>query len=186
MGIKIRGRLHNGRTLNIELPESLRGRYSEFPPRSANARITVDRNIAATRRGVVPMDFASPFFQDLIEKAQSPDFGGEYACMPAPKSGTLGLYKIRWQDDQGMPRWDALIPIFLDEKGRSISNPAFFRSLLTEGGSGLAPRDARISRKGRLNALNQKAHDELAARCSTLRHPNDVVLLATADLKALD
>ena len=110
MGIGIQGRLHNGKTLEIELPENLRGRYSEFPPRSAHARITVDRDIAATRSNVVPMDFASPFFQDLIEKAQSPDFGGEYACLPAPQNGVLGLYKIRWQDDQGMPRWDALIP----------------------------------------------------------------------------
>lgn len=183
-GIAVRNRLHNGRTLEIELPENLRGQYSEFPPRGAYARITVDREVAGSRSNVVPMDFASPFFQDLIEKAQSPDFGGEYTCLPAPRNGTLGLYKIRWQDDQGMPRWDALIPILLTEKGRCISNPEFFNSLLTASGMMPNPKDNSDDRKRRLDALSQKAHDELAARCSLLRHPNDVVLLAMADLRS--
>ena len=101
MGIKVLSRQHNGRTLEIELPENLRGQYSEFPPRGAFTRITVDRQVAARLTDVAPMDFASRFFQDLIEKAQSPDFGGEYARLPAPQNGSLGLYQIRWQDDQG-------------------------------------------------------------------------------------
>ena len=91
MNIDVRSRLHNGRTLEIELPEELRGQYSEFPPRGAFARITVDRRVATSLSDVVPMDFASPFFQDLIETAQSPGFGGEYASLPATQNGTLGL-----------------------------------------------------------------------------------------------
>ena len=184
MGIKVLSRQHNGRTLEIELPENLRGQYSEFPPRGAFTRITVDRQAAARLTDVVPMDFASPFFQDLIEKAQSPDFGGEYSCLPAPQNGVLGLYKIRWQDDQGMPRWDALIPIFLAERGPPTANPEFFNSLLSASGAMPTPKDEPDHRKKRLEALTKKAHDELAARCSVLRHPNDVVLLAAADLKA--
>ncbi len=76
MGIRVRSRLHNGKTLEVELPEDLRGQYSEFPPRGAYVRITVDRGVAASLSNVVPMDFASPFFLDLIEKAQSTEFGG--------------------------------------------------------------------------------------------------------------
>ncbi len=186
MDVAVRSRLHNGKTLEIELPENLRGQYSEFPPRGAYARITVDRDVAANLSNVAPMDFASPFFQDLIEKAQSPDFGGEYACLPAPENGTLALYKIRWQDDQGMPRWDALIPIFLTERGRTTSNPEFFNSLLTDNGATPEPEDSADHRKRRLDSLNQTAHDQLATRCSLLRHPNDVVLLAMADLMARD
>ena len=156
MGIKILGRQHNGRTLEIELPENLRGQYSEFPPRSAHARITVDREVAARLSDVAPMDFASPFFQYLIEKAQSPDFGGEYACLPAPQSGVLALYKIRWQDDQGMPRWDALIPIFLVERGPPTANPEFFNSLLSASGALPIPKDEPDHRKKRLEGLNPK------------------------------
>ena len=182
--INVRGRLHNGRTLEIELPEDLRGQYSEFPRRGAYARITVDRAVAASRSDVVPMDFASPFFQDLIEKAQSPEFGGEYASLPAPQNGTLGLFKIRWQDDQGMPRWDALIPILLTDENSSTSNPSFFNSLLASGGGAPVPEDSSQSRKGRHDKLMDLAHGELATRCSLLRHPNDVVLLGMADLIA--
>ena len=182
MNVSIRGRLHNGRTLEIELPENLRGQYSEFPPRGAFAQITVDRNVATTRSNVIPMDFASPFFQYLIEKAQSPEFGGEYACLPAPERGTLGLFKIRWQDDQGAPRWDALIPILLTDEKLPTSNPSFFSSLLTDSGRMPIPQDSPQSRKNRLDALINGAHEELATRCSLLRHPNDVVLLALADL----
>ena len=182
MNITVRNRLHNGRTLEIELPEDLRGQYSEFPPRGAYTQITVDRGVAAIRSNVAPMDFASPFFQDLIEKAQSPEFGGEYASLPAPQTGTLGLFKIRWQDDQGMPRWDALIPIFVTEHGSPTSNPRFFNTLLTSGGDAPVPEDSPQSRKGPYSKLIKFAHGELAARCSLLRHPNDVVLLAMADL----
>ncbi len=183
VGIRVRNRIHNGKTLEVELPADLRGRYSEFPPRGAYARITVDREVAANSANVVPMDFASPFFLDLIEKAQSPEFGGEYACLPSPKSGTLALYKMRWQDDQGLPRWDALVPIHLTERGNAISNPDFFNDLLTGGGQMPIPAISGQRRMKQLDALSQKAHDELAARCSPLRHPNDVVLLAAADLR---
>ena len=183
MDVSVRGRIHNGRTLDIELPENLRGKYSEFPPRGAFARVTVDRAVATTRANVAPMDFASPFFLDLIEKAQSPEFGGEYACLPAMQGGTLGLFKIRWQDDQGIPRWDALIPILLTAKKQLTVNPTFFNSLLKDSESMPVPNDTPQSRKGRLEVLIGQAHEELANRCSMLRHPNDVVLLAIADLE---
>ena len=186
MGIRVRGRIHNGRTLEIELPDELRGVYSEFPPRSARTRITVDRNVGMRLRDVATMDFASPFFLTLIEKAQSPDFGGEYASLPASgnaRSGALGLYKIRWQDDQGVPRWETLLPIFQPERGNAISNPDFFGELLTGDSTPAGSIEAARSDRGKaLGALTKKANDELAARCSILRHPNDVVLLAAADL----
>ena len=185
MGIKILGRQHNGRTMEIELPENLRGQYSEFPPRSPRARITVDRRIATRLSDVASMDFSSPFFQGLIEKAQSPDFGGEYARLPAPQNGSLGLYKIRWQDDQGVPRWDALIPVFYGEDGYCVSNPEFFNRLLTDTDNMPNPVSNASDRMERLQAIEQQAHAELAARCSTLRHPNDVVLLASADVGKL-
>ena len=184
--IVIRNRLHNGLTLEIELPEEMRGRYSEFRERATVVRITTDRHIALRDSRTVPMDFASPFFRDLIEFAMSPEFKGEYASFLGPDAGTLGLYKIRWQDDQGMPRWDALIPIFLKEgEQQSISNPDFFGSLLVERtkGSGSLINSDSSERNGRLKTLNNFANHELASRCTALRHPNDIVLLATADLQ---
>ncbi len=104
-GFTIRNRLHNGRTLEIQLPEDMKGRYSEFPERATVVRATTDRRIALRDSRVVPMDFASPFFRDLIDFAKSPEFEGEYAHLRGPETGALGLYKVRWQNDQGIPRW---------------------------------------------------------------------------------
>ena len=187
--ITVRNRLHNGRTLEIQLPDEMRGRYSEFPPRSTVVRVTVDRQIAIRRQNVVPMDFASPFFWNLVESAKSPEFMGDYASLLGPESGTLALYKIRWQNDQGVPRWEALIPIFLkDGAARAVSNPDFFGSLLrSEAVSCELPiTDTPDARRRRLKIAGSQANSELADRCSTLRHPNDVVLIAAADIVAAE
>ena len=185
-GIAIRDRLHNERTLEIQLPEDLRGRYSEFPGRATVVRVTVDRQIATRGPGAVPMDFASPFFRDLINFAKSPEFRGEYASMIGPVSGALALYKIRWQNDQGIPRWEALVPVFMKEDERqAISNPEFFGSLLAEPARvwTISYTEDSSVRQDRLKGLEKIAHAELASRCTVLRHPNDIVLLATADMR---
>ena len=184
-GIPIRNRFHNGRTLEIELPEDMRGRYSEFRTRATFELVTVDRQLASRRQNVVPMDFASPFFRDLIEFAKSPEFKGEYASIAGPWSGALALYKIRWQNDQGVPRWDALTPIFLEDgRERAIANPDFFGSLL-RGKAVSANRDDSKPpgvRRAALKLMKARTEAELAGRCSEFRHPNDVALLATADI----
>ena len=187
--IRIRDRLYNGRVLELELPDALRGRFSEFPARAAVVRVTADRQLAMRLSNVVPMDFKSVFFSYLIEFAKSPEFKGEYATIPGPESGTLGLYKLRWQNDQGVPREEALLPVFLPEKGQdATANPSFFGSLLVEAAErSVQPDSPKIDvRRNILKVLDNLAHAELAGRCTTLRHPNDVVLLATADLVEID
>ena len=185
-GFRIRDRLHNGRVLEVELPEEMRGRYSEFGARTV-LRVTVDRRLATRDERNVSMDFASVFFSDLIEFAKSPEFGGEYASMRASQAGTLGVYRIRWQNDQGLPRWDMLVPVFLPTDGSAaVANPDFFGSLLHESEGGAdRPMPAAPARDYRREALERMEHcagGELRGRCTALRHPNDVVLLASADL----
>ena len=185
VGVRIRDRSYNGRVLELELPEEMRGRFSEFPERATFVRVTVDRQLAVRNSRLVPMDFASVFFSELIETAKSPQFKGEYASMPGPEPGTLGIYKIRWQNDQGVPRWEALLPIFLPKDGQQeIINPDFFGSLLIKPVEHHAqPSTANTEERQKLlKRLEQRAHAELASRCTALRHPNDIVLLATADL----
>ena len=188
-GIRIRDRLYNGRVLELELPQDMRGRFSEFQARATVVRVTADRQLAMRLRNVVPMDFKSNFFSHLIEFAKSPEFKGEFASLHGPESGTLGLYKLRWQNDQGLPREEALLPVFVPEGSQeSTTNPHFFGSLLFE------PKESHIEphslsmdkRRNILKLLDSSAHAELSGRCTRLRHPNDVVLLATADLTAAD
>ena len=187
-GVRIRERLHNGRLLEIELPEDMRGRYSEFGGRTV-ARITVDRRLAMRSERTISMDFASVFFCELIEYAKSPEFGGEYASIRGLEEGALGIYRIRWQNDQGMPRWEMLLPVFLPrEQEIAQSNPEFFGSLLvaselpTEVPKAL--KDGFDARGIMLEKLRECASSVLGERCSLLRHPNDVALLAAADLQA--
>ncbi len=184
-GIKVRQRLYEGRVLELELPEEMQGRYSEFPMRRTVVRVTVDRQLAIRNPQVVPMDFASVFFLDLIEFAKSPDFKGEYACLSGPEAGAIGVYKIRWQNDQGTPRWEALLPVFLPEGAQGpVPNPGFFGTLLAnEAIPASRPYPVeRRERQGALEALKSRADAELANQCTRLRHPNDIVLLAAADL----
>ena len=185
LGVRIRSRRYDGRVLELELPEHMRGGFSEFPERATYVDITVDRRLAVCNPGLVPMDFASVFFCELIESAKSPDFKGEFARLVGPKPGTIGIYKVRWQNDQGVPRWETLLPVFLPEGGQSaIPNPDFFGSIL------LGPAESQLAqqitshseRREALKLLAKCAHTELARGCNALRHPNDVVLLAVADI----
>ena len=182
LDIAIRERLYNGRVLELELPEGLRGQFSEFPQRASVVRVTVDRQLAMRDSRLVSMDFYSPFFRMLIEYAKSSDFKGEYTGLSYPVSGTLGIYKLRWQNDQGIPRWEALVPIFLPQGGgESTTHPSFFANLLLETKDFIYPV-MPSDRNEALARLEECASAELAAACTTLRHPNDLVLVAAADL----
>ena len=182
-GVRIRERLHNGRVLELELPEEMRGRYSEFGGRTV-VRVTVDRRLAIRDERNVSMDFASVFFSDLIEYAKSPEFGGEHASLAAPQSGVLGIYRVRWQNDQGLPRWEMLVPVFLPAGGGAPqTNPEFYGSLLHAAESpDTLDRQTVAERRGKVKLLDVCAATVLAERCTPLRHPNDIVLLAVADL----
>ncbi len=184
-GIDIRARVHDGLTLEIGLPEGMRGRYAEFPERATFVRVTVDRRIAQRDSRVVAMDFASSFFNDLVEFAKSPAFNGQYAKLKGAESGTLALYKMRWQSDQGIPRWEAVIPIFLNSgKEDAVVEPSMFEQMVVRRSVECSECDLddTETRKQRLSVIKEAADNELARRCTELRHPNDVILLAAADI----
>ena len=188
-GIQIRNRLHNGQTLEIQLPEELRGQFSDFPKRATIVSVTVDRQLVTRRRhsDIFPMDFASEFFSWLIDFAKSPGFRGEYASLVGPESGTLALYKIRWQNDQGIPQEEELLSVFLPKDGQeAIANPDLFRSVLVgqEDNSYKTYVANSVERHELLDLLRERANAEIAGRRTKLRHPNDIVLLAAADLAA--
>ena len=186
----VRNQLYGGKVLELELPADLRSKFAEFGNRTV-VRVTVDRQLARNVKSdppVCPMDFASEFFNDLIDFAQSPQFKGEYATLSGPESGILGLYRLRWQNDQGEPQGDELLPVFLPESGGlPVANPGFFASLLVNAGQSqtLSATGSPSERKRRMERLRHKADAELANRCTEFRHPNDLVLLATADITAV-
>ena len=184
-GVQVRGRRYDGRVLELQLPEEMRGMFAEFPERATVVDVTVDRQLAIRNPNLVSMDFASPFFQYLIDFAKSNEFDGEFARLVGPETGTLALYQLRWQNDQGRTRWEAVMPVFLPARSKAASaNPSFFRSLLVDSQEAASPvvgvtRDARADR---INRVDDCADEGLERGCSALRHPNGVTLLATADV----
>ncbi len=183
-GIQIRNRRYRGQVLELELPSNLRGFYSEFGMRSV-VRVTAYRDRARSLIDVVPMDFKSPFFKSLIDCARSPEFQGEYASIVGPKRGALALYKLRWQTDQGMPTEERLQSVFLPAGSQQPQiDPDFFGELLSnQATAGTIPEQVdHKKRQTALKLLDDRADAQLAERCTALRHPNDVILLAAADL----
>ena len=191
-GVCIRSRRYGGRVLELELPEDLHRAYAEFGEHTV-VQITTDRTLAVRNSSLVSMDFASSFFSGLIEFAKSPEFGGEYAAVKSHRDGVLGLYKVRWQNDQGVPRWEALVPVFRPRgEERTEIDPGFLGNLLVEkqqvsnDHADEVVSDDGTQRMKALAEINDRADEELARRCTALRHPNDVVLLAAADVLAQD
>ena len=188
--VRVRNQLYGGKVLELELPSEMRNKFAEFGTRTV-VRVTVDRQLARNVKSdppVCPMDFASEFFNDLIYFAQSPRFKGEYAALSGPEPGILGLFRLRWQNDQGEPQGDELLPVFLPENTEApTANPGFFADLLVNAQQSQTPSltGNPSERKRRMERLHQKADRELAARCTEFRHPNDLVLLATADLTSV-
>ncbi|MDE2778436.1 MAG: DEAD/DEAH box helicase [Chloroflexota bacterium] len=184
--IRLRQEMYSGRVLELELPAEMRGSYSEFPLRATVVRVSADRSLAAQRPDIALMDFASAFFAELIEFAKSPSFGGESATFGGPVPGVLNLYKVRWQDDQGVPKWEALLPTFLpDGSNKAIPYADFFRTLLLdERDKATSLASDTFANQMTRRLLDECADNELASQCTALRHPNDTVLLASATLTA--
>ena len=178
--IAISQRMYGGQVLELELPAELQGQYSEFG-NSRIVRVTASRQPETRRARAAPMDFASPFFIDLIDAAKSPAFRGDQTGMTGPQPGVLGIYQLRWENDQGVPKEEQLLPVFLPAGARQCGiNPAFFADLLTSPPVS-APPDAASLRNAQ-PLLHQRADAELARRCTALRYPNDSVLVALAHI----
>lgn len=181
--IRIRERLYGGRVMELELPPEMRGQFSEFG-NSTVVRVTASRGPQLRRARAVPMDFASAFFTDLIAFAEAPEFKGEQAGLIGPSNGTLAIYKLRWQNDQGVPNEEQLLPVFLPEDSQQCNiNPDFFTDLLATPAVSSAPFSL-TSQQRIQQLLQERANNELARRCTELRHPNDIVLLGIANITA--
>ena len=187
--INVRQRMYGGTVLEIELPDDLTERFSEFSNRRV-VRISPHRERSLSLNNVAQMDFESPFFRLLIDEAKSPEFGGEYASVIGDQSGAFALFKLRWNNDQGEPRWQALYPVFIPNSADATGDQAIelYRELL-RGTANSPPTSQHETSETRLNVvgdLQARADLELSARRSNLRYPGGIVLLAAADIVSED
>ena len=186
VGARVEAESHEGRILDVRLPERLRGRFSEFGQRTV-VRVTTDRRMAQRFSNLVLLDFEAEFFQFLIGEAKSQDFDGVYASVHAPSGerGTLAAYKLRWQNDQGDPLMEELITLFCDGEERVTTNPPFFVEWIESTPEAAPlPSSDRSARTTHLDTIEASAHRRLATESTRFKHPNGFVQLAGADFRS--
>lgn len=185
IGAGIERETHDGRVLEIRLPEEQRGVHPEFGQRTV-VRVSTDRRLAQRLGDVLLLDFESAFFRHLIERAQSQKFDGLYASMDVGSGvrGALAAFKVRWQNDQGEPLTEEFLPVFLGADGRTEINPPFLAALLMDGAVSVpAPNGPRQERDQTFQLLVDRANRRLAEESTRFKHPNGLVYLAAADCR---
>jgi hypothetical protein len=186
LGVEIIGALHNGRMLDIRLPEALKGRFAEFGQRTV-LRLTADRSLARNARDACLLDFESEFFQWLIERAKEHSFDGLYASVAAEadQRGVLAGFLVRWQNDQGEPTTQEFLPIMCGAvSGARVHPESLGQWFSCPAVAAPVPKEGLSERRAHLDAAGARAERYLAEKCSRFNHPNGLVLLAAADLRA--
>ncbi len=133
LGARVRSQLRGGRVLEVELPEGLVGRFSEFGRRQIIS-VSADPSLARRLRDVFPLDFEGGLVRLMVDAAKSRRFDGLYAAATGdPGFAALGVYHLRWQDLEGQLLEDELVPIAIDTEGGDsrLSDDAFGVLLLT-------------------------------------------------------
>ena len=185
LDIRVEAELHDGDVLEVRLPDCMRGRFAEFGQRTV-VRISTDRRTVRGTRGVVLLDFETPFFQHLIELAKSQQFDGFYAAVEPSSSelGVLAAVKLRWQDDQGEPLTEDFVIFFSDASGIVQANPPFIAHwLVSPLVAATLPKVERGERRKAFNRILVAASERLLAESTRFKHPNGLVPLASADCK---
>jgi superfamily II DNA or RNA helicase len=180
--IRLEAETHEGRILELRLPEELRGKYPEFHQRTV-VRVTSDRSLAQRISDVHLLDFENSLFRDLIQYAQSPGFGGTHAiiAMNELPSGVLSAHRLRWHNDQGDPLVDELLVGHSDIYSNVIINPPSLLAWIR--GEGVNMREPILSAKDRertLTTIRMAAEARLGSESSRFKHPNSLILLAAA------
>ena len=183
VGAEVESESHRGEVLHVRLPEELRGEFQEFGQRTV-VRMTTSRRAAQRLRDVALLDFEAEFFKHLIAVATSQGFDGIYASVSTPsgEEGTMAVYALRWQNDQGDALSEELVTVFRDGSGELVGNPAFLVKWI-ESAPIAAPisRGDRTRRAGDFDAMEEYAHRLLSEESTRFKHPNGLVRLAAAD-----
>jgi superfamily II DNA or RNA helicase len=177
---------HEGRVLELRLPEEMRGRFPEFHQRTV-VRVTADRALAQRLTDVVLLDFESGFFQELVRQAQSPEFGGNYAIihMKDLPSGVLAAHRLRWQNDQGDPIIEEFLVSHAEGGHQATVNPAGLISWMRSPAVDVSAHrlEPEIYEQA-LATTRAAAERRLGEESSRFKHPNGLVLLGAASTAA--
>ena len=186
VGAEVEAELYKGEVLQVRLPERLRGEFREFGQRTV-VRMTTNRRMAQRLPDVALLDFEGELFQYLIAVARSPEFDGIYASVSAQsvQEGTVAVYGLRWQNDQGDALSEELVTVFRDGGGELVGDPAFLVKWIESAPTGAPlPVGERAQRAENFDAIEEYAQRLLATESTRFKHPNGLVRLAAADFRS--
>ena len=180
---RIEGRSHGGRVTQLRLPEQLHGHFADFGRREV-VRITADRHLPTRAADIVLVDFETPFFQYLVEEAKKPTFGGHYAIAEDIElpDGAIVAFKLRWQNDQGIPTTEEFLPLVMNKRGEIRFDTETVAAFLLNGAdAGERSSGDRRQRQNVYNTILERASKRLADESGRFKHPNAIVELAALD-----
>lgn len=186
VGAEVEAESYKGEVLQVRLPERLRGEFREFGQRTV-VRMTTNRRMAQRLPDVALLDFEGELFQYLIAVARSPEFDGIYASVSAQsvQEGTVAVYGLRWQNDQGDALSEELVTVFRDGGGELVGDPAFLVKWIESAPTGAPlPVGERAQRAENFDAIEEYAQRLLATESTRFKHPNGLVRLAAADFRS--
>lgn len=133
-GFAVRGEMHGGKTLELELAEEDIGRWPEFGRRSV-VRLTADHARAIADPSLVSMDFEAGFVSDLSELASDRlAFDGLYAETETDgvaNEDVVGVHQVRWQGLSGELLEEELIALSGKKDGaKELAHEEFAELLL--------------------------------------------------------
>lgn len=179
VGAVVRRRSESGRSLELELPEVLVGRFPEFGRRRV-VHLTLDGALARRRDDVFPLDFRLGFVSDLAHQAKERRFDGLCAAakpLIGDREGWLTLWRVRWQDAEGRLLEEGQIPM-MGRPGSGwlrYSDEDFAKLLLQRLTSAQKVNPCGAAE---LTSLNAAIMQEVGKTVTFRRHPGALFLAA--------
>jgi superfamily II DNA or RNA helicase len=167
----------------MRIPAEMKGRFVEFGGRTVIGATT--RRTGWRPDEEILLDFSTSFMNWLVRSVTAPQFGGTYAPMENTELSAplFAAFLARFQNDQGRIQSEKLLVISQQQDRAASLDPTIVRSLLSIVGKDGKPKAMDPeARKQKLDAARDRAELLMMAELTRFKHPNDLVLLAVAEV----
>ncbi|HEB89295.1 MAG TPA: DEAD/DEAH box helicase [Deltaproteobacteria bacterium] len=180
LGVEILDSTHDGRVMEIRLPEKI---ADEIGSTRTRIRVATERKFTRGAASAEMLDFTHPLMRKMIETARSHEFGGLTGVSPSlPYSAAFPML-LRWQNDQGRVTREELDVFVVPHPDASNGippvqrNPDEFSDWLRQAAGDGEPARQDLNRKTALESARQQAQIRLAELASAQLHPQHVRII---------
>jgi superfamily II DNA or RNA helicase len=172
----------DGERFTLRLPPELKGKFTEFGGKTVVLVSTSREKWQADKE--VLLDFSTSFVNWVAKEVSAEQFGGGYAAMVGGEPyGYFAAFLARYQNDQGRVQSEKLIVVKENDAGEVIIDNSVIRKLLADVARDAIPASTDAAERNRLlEAARDRAEVKMAEELTRFKHPNDLVLLAVAEL----